>query len=155
MMNKTVTLIGALLLVMGAGLVQAQDAGAVLHTGQLDALRGDMALERDPAPDRIRDPLKDQGIQDRQYIHQPPLVPHQVRGYEVDLKVNRCLSCHGWKNAATRNAPRVSVTHFEPRDGMTLSDISPRRYFCMQCHVPQTDAKPLVDNTFTPVESLR
>jgi cytochrome c-type protein NapB len=38
---------------------------------------------------------------------------------------------------------------------MTLGDISPRRYFCMQCHVPQTDAKPLVDNVFTPVESLR
>ncbi|WP_116474509.1 nitrate reductase cytochrome c-type subunit [Zobellella maritima] len=152
-MNKTVMLMMALLLVMGP--VQAQSDGASLDTGTMKALRGTLSLDQDPAPERIRDPLKDQGIQDRQYMHQPPLIPHQVRSYEVDLKVNRCLSCHGWKNAASRNAPRVSVTHFEPRDGMTLSDISPRRYFCMQCHVPQTGARPLVENTFTPVESLR
>ncbi|GAA3531535.1 nitrate reductase cytochrome c-type subunit [Zobellella aerophila] len=154
-MNKTVKLITALLLVMGVGPAQAQSDGASLDTGTMKSLRGALSLDQDPAPERIRDPLKDQDIQDRQYMHQPPLIPHQVRGYEVDLKVNRCLSCHGWKNAASRNAPRVSVTHFEPRDGLTLSDISPRRYFCMQCHVPQTGAKPLVENTFTPVESLR
>ena len=28
--------------------------------------------------------------------------------------------------------------------------MSPRRYFCNQCHVPQSDAKPLVGNTFKP-----
>ncbi|OXY82810.1 nitrate reductase cytochrome c-type subunit [Oceanimonas doudoroffii] len=142
-------LLGPLLLALAGLAVAAPDAG------NLEALRGSMHLDRDPAPARIADPLKDQGIQDREYIHQPPLVPHQVRGYEVDLKVNQCLSCHGWKNAADRNAPRVSPTHYESRDGLTLSDISPRRYFCLQCHVPQTGAKPLVENTFTPVESLR
>ena len=39
-------------------------------------------------------------------------------------------------------------------DGKTLSDVSPRRYFCLQCHVTQADAAPLVENTFEPVESL-
>ncbi|MDP5291186.1 nitrate reductase cytochrome c-type subunit [Oceanimonas sp. CHS3-5] len=141
--------IAPLLLALSGLAVAASDAG------NLGALRGHMALEQDPAPARIEDPLKDQGIQDREYIHQPPLIPHQVRDYEVDLKVNQCLSCHGWKNAASRNAPRVSPTHYENRDGLTLSDISPRRYFCQQCHVPQTGAAPLVENTFTPVESLR
>ena len=42
----------------------------------------------------------------------------------------------------------VSVTHFRTREGAELDNISPRRYFCTQCHVPQTDAKPLVENTF-------
>lgn len=136
-------------------LVLAGLASAAPDAGNMGSLRGKMSLDQDPAPSRIADPLKDQGIQDRVYIHQPPLVPHQVRGYEVDLKVNQCLSCHGWKNAAERNAPRVSPTHYENRDGLTLGDISPRRYFCLQCHVPQTGAAPLVDNVFTPVESLR
>ncbi|ATG75910.1 nitrate reductase cytochrome c-type subunit [Zobellella denitrificans] len=156
-MRKTGKVMGALLLAAWVGMVQAQveleDVEA--HSGRLSSLRGDTALDVDKDAERIKDPVKDQGIQDRQYMHQPPLVPHQVRGYEVDLKVNRCLACHGWKNAAARNAPRVSPTHYETRDGMTLGDISPRRYFCLQCHVPQTGAKPLVDNTFTPVESLR
>lgn len=154
-MIKTMKLIATLLLASWVGLAQAQIEDIDAHTGTLHSLQGDTPLQLNKEPVRLKDPVKDQGIQDRQYMHQPPLIPHQVRGYEVDLKVNRCLSCHGWKNAASRNAPRVSVTHFEPRDGMTLSDISPRRYFCMQCHVPQTDAKPLVENTFTPVESLR
>ena len=51
-------------------------------------------------------------------------------------------------------ATKISPTHFETRDGMTLSDVSPRRYFCLQCHVPQVNASPLVDNTFDPVESI-
>ena len=42
----------------------------------------------------------------------------------------------------------ISVTHFMNRDGQVLADVTPRRYFCTECHVPQTDAKPLVDNTF-------
>ncbi|WP_175463882.1 nitrate reductase cytochrome c-type subunit, partial [Vibrio cholerae] len=33
--------------------------------------------------------------------------------------------------------------------------VSPRRYFCLQCHVPQADAKPLVENDFERVDSLR
>jgi cytochrome c-type protein NapB len=35
-------------------------------------------------------------------------------------------------------------------DGNVLSNVAPRRYFCLQCHVPQTDAAPIVENTFTP-----
>ncbi|MEK7438145.1 MAG: nitrate reductase cytochrome c-type subunit, partial [Pseudomonadota bacterium] len=30
----------------------------------------------------------------------------------------------------------------------TLSEVSPARYQCTACHVPQVDAKPLVQNTF-------
>ena len=41
----------------------------------------------------------------------------------------------------------ISVTHFMDRDGQVLADVTPRRYFCTACHVPQTDAQPLVPNT--------
>jgi cytochrome c-type protein NapB len=29
-----------------------------------------------------------------------------------------------------------------------------RRYFCTQCHVPQTDVKPLVENRFQTIDDL-
>ena len=43
----------------------------------------------------------------------------------------------------------ISVTHFMDRDGQVLADVTPRRYFCTECHVPQSDARPPVPNTFT------
>ena len=42
----------------------------------------------------------------------------------------------------------VSDTHYKDRDGKVLAEVSPRRYFCSQCHVIQVEVKPLVDNTF-------
>jgi cytochrome c-type protein NapB len=35
-----------------------------------------------------------------------------------------------------------------------LADVSRRRYFCTQCHVPQTDARPLVGNSFIDMSEL-
>ena len=88
------------------------------------------------------------------YVQQPPLIPHHIRGYEVDRKTNKCLTCHSFKNYKQYGATKISITHFENRDGKALSDVSPRRYFCLQCHVPQVNAKPLVENTFEPVGAL-
>ena len=34
------------------------------------------------------------------------------------------------------------------RDGKELPNISARRYFCLQCHIPQYDATPLVGNSY-------
>jgi cytochrome c-type protein NapB len=91
----------------------------------------------------------------RDYLQQPPLIPHKVEGYQITVKHNKCLSCHSWANYKENGATKISQTHFESRDGAILSNVSARRYFCTQCHVPQTNAKPLVDNTFEAVEALR
>jgi cytochrome c-type protein NapB len=48
----------------------------------------------------------------------------------------------------------VSVTHFMARDGQVLTSVSPRRFFCTQCHVTQLRVRPLVGNTFIDVDSL-
>lgn len=90
----------------------------------------------------------------RAYPMQPPTVPHSVDGYQVDLNSNRCMLCHARANAARFQAPEVSVTHYMDRDDQFLATISPRRYFCMQCHVVQTDAQPLVANTFVDIDTL-
>lgn len=147
-------LIGAILACLMAGSLMAAVPEITNSTGGIKSERGstDLATEADPAP--LKNFRKDGDIYDRQYMHQPPLIPHDIRNYEVDSKVNKCLACHSFKNASAMKAPKISPTHFETRDGMTLGEVSPRRYFCLQCHVPQADAKPLVENTFKPVEAL-
>jgi cytochrome c-type protein NapB len=40
------------------------------------------------------------------------------------------------------------------REGQMLADVSPRRYFCTACHVPQAEINPLVDNTFRDMSDM-
>ena len=30
----------------------------------------------------------------RNYPEQPPVIPHSIDGYQIDINVNKCLSCH-------------------------------------------------------------
>ena len=100
-------------------------------------------------------PIPDQAPIERDYVQQPPLIPHKVEGYEVTINFNKCMDCHAWNRTKDTGATKVSVTHFKTATGTELSNISPRRYFCTQCHVPQTDAKPLVANKFQPAAGMR
>jgi len=120
----------------------------------VQSLRGQDVGEAELQPGHFRlmpdsDPLK------RDFVQQPPLVPHKVEGYEVTLNFNRCMDCHAWSRYKEMRATKVSLTHFKDRDGGEMSNISPRRYFCLQCHVPQTDAPALVDNRFMPATGVR
>ncbi len=90
----------------------------------------------------------------RNYPEQPPTIPHHIRGYEVSKNANKCLSCHARTRTGESQAPMVSVTHFMDRENQVLATVSPRRYFCTQCHVIQLDSKPLVENTFMDVEDI-
>ena len=84
----------------------------------------------------------------RIHAWQPPIIPHNVKGYQITKNVNMCMACHAAKNAPRTGATLVSGTHYLDRDNNLLPNISTRRYFCLQCHVPQFDAEPLVENTF-------
>ena len=90
----------------------------------------------------------------RNYPMQPPTIPHKIDSYQIDLNSNKCLSCHSRRRIEETQAPMVSVTHYMDRDGNFLAEVSPRRYFCNQCHVPQLETKPLVGNSFQDVDSL-
>jgi len=48
----------------------------------------------------------------------------------------------------------VSVTHFMDRHFQVRAEVTPGRYFCTQCHVPQTDAQPLVESDFKAVDEV-
>jgi nitrate reductase (cytochrome), electron transfer subunit len=84
----------------------------------------------------------------RSYPEQPPVIPHSIEGYQLTLAANRCLECHRRQYTSLVGAPMISITHFMDRHQQMLADVSPRRYFCTTCHVPQTESPPLVDNTY-------
>lgn len=137
--------------------VQSEDATAIdnVSNGGVASLRGISELDTTRKADELKRVIKDRSPIDREYVYQPPLVPHQTRHYEVSQNANKCLTCHSWKYAGEMGATKISVTHYETREGQVLADVSPRRYFCLQCHVTQADAKPLIENDFKRVDSLR
>jgi cytochrome c-type protein NapB len=120
----------------------------------IDALRRGIPLDREAKPLPMPDVENFDVRRKRAYPDQPPTIPHAIDGYQVDKNANRCMLCHSRANADTFQAPMVSVTHFLDRDGQVLAAVSPRRYFCTQCHVVQTDAKPLVPSDFRDVDEL-
>ncbi len=122
--------------------------------GGLESLRGSSLVESTRNADELKKIPREQALE-TDFVYQPPLIPHSIRNYEVTKDANKCLSCHSWKNAKIMGATKISVTHFVNREDAVLADVSPRRFFCLQCHVPQSDAQPLVENDFKRVESLR
>ena len=117
-------------------------------------VRGNLPINTEPKAPPIPKVENTDIKQKRDYPMQPPLVPHKTDNYQVDKNANKCLSCHSRRLTEESQAPMISVTHYMDRDGNFLADVSPRRYFCNQCHVTQTNAKPLVTNQFIDVDKL-
>jgi cytochrome c-type protein NapB len=142
-MKKTVVLCS--LLAVTAMTATADDNIATLRGG---------AIADEAQPPRISRTIDSDVKPRRNYPMQPPTIPHKIDGYQVDLNVNRCMACHSRRNTQESQATMISVTHYMDRDGNFLAENSPRRYFCQQCHVTQTDAKPLVANDFVDIDEL-
>jgi len=118
------------------------------------SLRGHNALDDASRAPEQKNWQKDGEPIVRDYVQQPPLILHQTTGYKINQKFNKCLTCHSWANYKEAGATKISQTHFEDRDENVLAKVSARRYFCTQCHVPQVNAKPLVENTFEPIKAI-
>jgi cytochrome c-type protein NapB len=82
------------------------------------------------------------------------VIPHSIDGYQIDINGNKCLSCHARARTGESQAPMVSITHFMDRDGQFLASVSPRRFFCTECHVPQSVAAPPVSNDFVDIDTM-
>jgi cytochrome c-type protein NapB len=117
-------------------------------------LRGSTPLDQEAAPPPLTPEQNTSEREVRNYPEQPPLIPHSTEGYEVSIRGNKCLSCHARSRVGESQAPMISITHFADRDGQFLASISPRRYFCTECHVPQHNVKPPVDNDFVDIDTL-
>ena len=116
-------------------------------TAQIESLRGDDITKASAEPERKK-LIEVQGGIERSYKEQPPMIPHEVDKYEINIKTNGCFKCHTPETYEKEKAPVVSDSHFLDRDGNKLDHISSRRYFCTQCHAPQLNGEPLVKNLF-------
>ena len=77
----------------------------------------------------------------------PPLVPHAIRGLTpITAKSNACVRCHG-RAGATTGPPPAPASHFvdlREAPGVARPQVAGARWNCTACHVPQTNAPPLV-----------
>ena len=146
MAGRCTILLLAVTLVAGAGTLAAQ----TLNSG----LRGPAPLnDEGPAPPMA--PMRNTAEKEvRNYPEQPPVIPHSIDGYQIDLNGNKCLSCHARARTGESQAPMVSITHFMDRDGQFLASVSPRRFFCTECHVPQSTSNPPVSNDFVDIDTI-
>ncbi len=114
----------------------------------------------------------------RAYDNAPPMIPHSVDGLlPITAKNNACLGCHmpaAAKGVGATPIPPSHFVNFRPKtkigkggavvkEGKTIKNTSDvkvvqhkqktlyqGRFNCSQCHAPQANIKPLVENNFKP-----
>ena len=132
------TLVGAAILTLSSASVQAE----------VTSLRGSNKLD---SPANAIEKFKQNKVQggiERSWELQPPSIPHSIDKDRITIRENTCLKCHSKANFEKEKAPEIAESHYIARDGSTLEKPSARRHFCNQCHAPQVDTDPLVQNTF-------
>jgi nitrate reductase (cytochrome), electron transfer subunit len=140
------------IVVLAIALVAA--SSSLLAQGVTSGLRGPTPLNDEGAAPPMT-PMRNTAEREiRNYPEQPPVIPHSIDGYQVDMNGNKCLSCHARARTGESQAPMVSITHFMDRDGQFLASVSPRRYFCTECHVPQNVTTPPVTNDFVDIDTI-
>ena len=140
---KTVSLAGLAVLVAlasGPTIGEAKDV-------KVQSLRGAATLEAEPDAADLKT-VETGNKFERNYRQQPPLIPHEIDSYQIDVKANQCIACHDWPQNVGADAPKISETHYVGRDGNRLNHVSSARWFCTQCHVPQDEVEALIPNTF-------
>ena len=95
---------------------------------------------------------------ERTFDNSPPMIPHETESmlpmtvwYKMTFfYTNMCTSCHMPKYAKRTTATPIPESHLiDFRTGEDLmGSLDRKRHFCVQCHVPQSDAKLPVENLF-------
>ncbi|MCC2112026.1 MAG: nitrate reductase cytochrome c-type subunit [Hyphomicrobiales bacterium] len=133
---------------LAAALVSASIGFSLPASADVVSLRGGNQLDATSVePARFKQETASGGFK-RSWKTQPPTIPHNIDNDRITLKENTCLNCHSEATFKKEKAPRIGDSHFVDASGQMMKDMSMRRFFCSQCHVPQVDANPLVENTF-------
>jgi cytochrome c-type protein NapB len=94
----------------------------------------------------------------RAYPGAPPQIPHDIGDFlPITAQNNMCISCHAqpeqWGKKPVKGTPTpIPPSHYTDLrnpSGKVTDHLMGARFNCNQCHVPQTDAAPLVENTFS------
>ena len=95
----------------------------------------------------------------RAYLGAPPQIPHDIYDFlPITAQSNMCITCHAQPGEWGKKRQKGTPTPIPPSHYTDLRNAPDKvtdhlinaRYNCNQCHVPQTDAPPLVENTFSP-----
>ena len=90
------------------------------------------------------------------YSTLPPRIPHAIKEYiPITMEDNACMDCHDkpekigkTEHKSGKKIP-MPESHYGGFNGKgDKEEVSGSRYTCTQCHVPQSGAKPLVENTY-------
>jgi nitrate reductase (cytochrome), electron transfer subunit len=85
----------------------------------------------------------------------PPVVPHAVGDFlPITTAQNLCVDCHVLAGPKKKGDPTpVPASHFVDQrrsPGTAGGKVAGARWVCISCHLPRTDAPPLVGSTFKP-----
>ena len=87
----------------------------------------------------------------------PPTIPHQIDGFlPIRTDDNQCLNCHDDQSqigepVAAGDPTPIPASHYTDlrrNPNEVTQALIGARHVCVQCHVPQHDATPLVQNTY-------
>ncbi len=83
----------------------------------------------------------------------PPSIPHMIGGFlPITQGSNPCMGCHRTDRKIEGGPVPIPESHYiDYRSGLDQKQDAPVgvRYYCLSCHVPQTNAPPLVANPFS------
>ena len=88
----------------------------------------------------------------RDYPGAPPVIPHEATDFTpITATQNSCVDCHAAKAREAGGPPPLPPSHYA--DLRSSPDkvgerVVGARWVCTSCHVPRTDARPLVGNAF-------
>jgi cytochrome c-type protein NapB len=108
-----------------------------------------------PVPPLFRANTSDPGERPRlprAYPGAPPRIPHGIGDFlPITRELHACLGCHDTANLEASGAVALSAAHYRDlrrAPEAARREIAGARYVCVSCHVPTTDAGPLVGNSF-------
>ena len=97
-------------------IIVAASLAAKVYAEQPASLRGHEVINETSRVSEMKRYQKDGEVISRDYVQQPPLIPHKIDGYQITAKYNKCLTCHSWNNYKKSGATKISQTHFEDRE---------------------------------------
>ncbi len=88
----------------------------------------------------------------RPYAIAPPRIPHGIEAFlPITARQNSCVDCHAVRERKAGEPTPIPASHYTDyrnAPGKAGDQVVGARLVCVSCHVPRTDAKPLVENRF-------
>ncbi|HEY1383197.1 MAG TPA: nitrate reductase cytochrome c-type subunit, partial [Dongiaceae bacterium] len=76
--------------VVAVALAAASICASTALAAELMGLRGAVGVEEEVAAPPIAPDVNDDQRRMRNYPEQPPVIPHQIRDYQITLNANKC-----------------------------------------------------------------